>query len=93
MRNNEVKSTAECNLLHDIINTPKSATNLNIRYSPILHVYMNTRKGRVKIKNFRILLNSGCNSTIVMERLVKIKPRRRFSNAVEHTSRKYHDQP
>ena len=50
MRNNEVKSTAECNLLHDIINTPKSATNLNIRYSPILHVYMNTRKGRVKIK-------------------------------------------
>ena len=36
---------------------------------------MNTRKGRAKFKNFRILLDSGCSSTIVMRRLVqKLRP-------------------
>ena len=35
-------------------------------YSHILHVCMNTRKGKEKFKNFQILLNSGCSSTIVM---------------------------
>ena len=32
---------------------------------------MNTRKGRSKFKNFCIILDSGCSSTIVMGRLVK----------------------
>ena len=32
---------------------------------------MNTRKGREKFKNFRILLNSGLSSTIVRRRLRK----------------------
>ena len=36
---------------------------------------MNTRKGRTKLKNFRIILDSGCSSTIVTRRLVeKLNP-------------------
>ena len=36
---------------------------------------MNTRKGRAEFKNFRILLDSGCSSTILIRRLVeKISP-------------------
>ena len=31
---------------------------------------MYTRKGRAKLKNFSILLDSGCSSTVVMGRLV-----------------------
>ena len=90
IHNNEVNNIAECNLLHDIINPPKRAKILNIHYSHILHGCMNTRKGKEKFKNFPIILENGCTSTIVMGRIVKIKPRRRCSDAVEHTSRKYH---
>ena len=32
---------------------------------------MNTRKGKSKFKNFCILLDTGCSSTIVMVRLVE----------------------
>ena len=42
----EVNKISECNLLHDIINTPKRAKNLNIHYSHILHGCINTRKGK-----------------------------------------------
>ena len=42
----ELKNIAECNLLHDIINPPKRAKNLNSHYSPILQGFMNTRKGK-----------------------------------------------
>ena len=52
IHNNEVNNIAECNLLHDIINPPKHAKILNIHYSPILHGWMNTRKGRAKFKDF-----------------------------------------
>ena len=31
---------------------------------------MNTRKGRAKFKNFHILLDSRCSSTIIMRRLI-----------------------
>ena len=48
----EVKNMPECNLLHDIINPPRRARNINIRYFPILHGCMNTRKGREKFNNF-----------------------------------------
>ena len=38
---------------------------------------MNTQKGRSKFKNFRILLDIGCSSTIVMRRLIeKINPKK-----------------
>ena len=71
MHDNEVKNIAEYNLLHDIINPPKRAKNINSHYSHILYVCMNTRKGRAKFKNFRIILYSGCSPTIVMIRLVE----------------------
>ena len=71
MHNNEVKNIAEFNLLHDIINPPKRAKNLNNHYSHIIHGCMNTRKGKAKFKNFRIILYSGFSSTILMGSLVK----------------------
>ena len=52
INNNEVKNIAECNLLHDIINPPKRAKNINTHYYPILHRCMNTRKGKSKFKIF-----------------------------------------
>ena len=52
------------NLLHDITNTPKYTNKLNSHYSPILHGYMSTIKGKAKFQNFRILLDSGCRSMI-----------------------------
>ena len=69
--NNEVKNISECNLLHEIINPPKRAKKLTIHYSRIIHVCMNTKKGRAKFKNFRIILDSGCSSTVVMGMIVK----------------------
>ena len=71
IHNKEVKNIAEFNLLHNIINPPKRAKILNRHYSPILHICMNTRKGKAKFKNFCILLDSGCSSTILMISLVK----------------------
>ena len=61
-----VNKIAEYYLLHDIINPPKCAKYLNSHYSPMLHGCVNTRKYRAKFKNFQILLDSECNSTIVM---------------------------
>ena len=66
----EVNKITECNLRHDIINPPKHSKFLNSYYYPILHVCMNTIKGRSKFKKFRIILDSGCISTIVMGKLV-----------------------
>ena len=70
IRDNEVKNIAECNLLNDIINTPKRAKNINSHYYLILHVCTNTRKGRAKFKNFQTILDSGCSYTIAMRRMV-----------------------
>ena len=67
----EVNKISECNLLHDIINPHKRAKKLKSDYSPILHGCMNTRKGRLKFKNFRIILDSGCVSTLVIGSLVE----------------------
>ena len=73
---NEVNKIAEQNVLHDIINLSKRTKFLNSYYSPIMHGRMNTRKGRAKFKNFRILLDSECSTTIVMGRLVrKVTPK------------------
>ena len=71
IHDNEANSIAEWNLLHDIINTSKRAKNINSHYSPILNWYMIIIKGRVKFKNFQIILNSGFSSIIVMRRLVE----------------------
>ena len=50
IQNNEVNNIAECNLLHDLINSPKRANNLNSNYSPIIHGCMNTRKVKWSLK-------------------------------------------
>ena len=66
IHNNEVNNIAEFNLLHDIINPPKRAKTFNSHYSPSLHGCMNTIKVKTKFKNFLVLLDSGCSSTILM---------------------------
>ena len=71
MHENEVNKIAECNLLHDIINPSKFNKKCNSHYSPVLHGCINTREGKAKFKNFPILLDSGCSSTIVMLGLIK----------------------
>ena len=60
-----------CRKIHDTINPPKRATILNSHNSPILHGCMNNRKGKARFNFFRILLDSGCSSMIVMISLVK----------------------
>ena len=67
----EINKIASCHLLHDIINPPRRVKFLNSHYYPIIHVCMNTRKGRASFKNFRILLVGGCSYTIVMVRMVE----------------------
>ena len=59
-----------------MLNLIKLNKNLNIHYSPVLKGCNNTRKGKSKFNNFRIILDSGCSSTIVMGRLIqKIIPK------------------
>ena len=67
----EVYKIAECNLLYDTISPPKHTKNLKSHYSHILNGYMNTRIGRETFKNFRIIFESVCGSTIVTRRLVE----------------------
>ena len=71
IHDDKVNKIYECNLLDDIIISPKHTKTLNSHDSPILNGCMNIRKVRAKFKNFWILLDSGCSSKIVMGRLVK----------------------
>ena len=64
MNDNKGSNISECYLLHDILNPLKRTKHLNIHYYPILRGYMNTRKGKAKFKNFLILLDNGCSSSI-----------------------------
>ena len=68
IHDNKVNYLSEFNLLYYILNTSKHTKNINSHRSPILHVCMNTRKGKVKFNNFRILLDSRCGSTFVYEK-------------------------
>ena len=62
MHDNEINNIAECNLLHDIINPTKFTKHLNIHYSTILHVSINTIKVKARFNNFRIIFDIVCNS-------------------------------
>ena len=54
----------------------KDTRTLNKHYSPIIHVCMHTQQGRDKFKNFQILLDSACMSTIVTRMLItKLNPK------------------
>ena len=73
----EVNTISECNLLYDIINPSEITKYINTHYSPILHVCINTWKGKAKFKDFRILLHSECSSTIVMRIIIeKLTPKK-----------------
>ena len=75
---NEVNNISECNLLHNILNPSKRTKNIISNYYPILRVCMNTQKGKAKFNNFRILLDSGCSSNIVIRRLIKTQTKEDF---------------
>ena len=68
IHDNEVNKIAEFNFLHGIINPTKITKNRHC--SSIIHECINTRKGRENFNNFRILLESGWSSTIIMGSLV-----------------------
>ena len=73
---NKVNKWTEFNLQHDILNPPKLTKNLNSHYYPILQGCINTKRCKAKFKNFWILLNSGCSSTVRMGRLIqKLHPK------------------
>ena len=81
----EVNKTSEYNLIHDIINNPKHAKNLNSHYYPIIHVCMNNRRGEAKFKNFQILLDSGFRYTILMGRIAVIICLEKYAVTQWHT--------
>ena len=53
----KVDKLSECNLLHNIINTPKHTKSLNTHSSNIIQGWMNTKMGKEKFKNFQIILD------------------------------------
>ena len=74
---NKVNKISEFILLHDMINPSKRTKDINSHYYPILHVCVNTQKGKENFNNFRILLDSGCSFTIVMISLIEnLKPKK-----------------
>ena len=76
IHDNEVNNIAEFNLPRDTFSTYKRTKILNINYSPILRGFVNTCRGKAKFNNFRILLDSGCNSTVVMRSVItKLTPK------------------
>ena len=44
---------------------------MNSQYYPILNVWIKKRNNKAKIKNFRILLDSGCSSAILTRNLIE----------------------
>ena len=52
IHDNKVNIIVEFNLLHDILNTSEHTQNIKSHHFPILHGYMNTRKGEEKCKSF-----------------------------------------
>ena len=62
----------EWNLLHDKRRPPKHTKHLNIHYSTILHGCINTWNSKAKLKQFQILLDNACGSTIVMRNIIEI---------------------
>ena len=71
IHDNKVNKIYECNLLHGIINPRKRTKNLSIHYSPIIHGFIISRKGRANFNTFQILLESGCISIIIIVSLVE----------------------
>ena len=66
IHDNELNNIGECNLLHDRINHYKRTKYINIHYSPNLHGYINTLRGRLKFNIFRNLLYIRCSSMVLI---------------------------
>ena len=76
---NEVNKISEFNLLHDIINPPEHTKTFNSHHSTILSRCVNIQNGRAKFKNFRILLDNVCGSTVVIRKLLtKLNPKEEY---------------
>ena len=74
---NDSNKEIECNLLNQIQRPEKLANNVNIHYYPILQGCMNTVGGIEKVKNLRILLDSGFSPTIIMvNMMLKVRPKK-----------------
>ena len=67
---NKVNNIFECHLLYHILNYYKFTKNRNTHHYPILHVCINARSSRENIYILKILLYSGCSSTILIRRLI-----------------------
>ena len=46
IHDNEVNTIAEFKLINGILNPSKNTNNIKIYYYPVMHVSMNTRKGK-----------------------------------------------
>ena len=70
IHNNEVNNISGWNALNGTINTYKNTKYINSNYFSFLHGYMNTCRGRSKFQKFRIFLDNGCISKIIMRTLI-----------------------
>ena len=62
-------NNTQCNVISKFLNPTKRAKIKNIHYLTILQGCINTGRGKAKFQNFRILLDRGVSSTIVMNNL------------------------
>ena len=53
IHNKKVNNISEFHLLHNMINPSKRTKNIKIHYYPILHGFMNTRRGGAKYNIFK----------------------------------------
>ena len=71
IHDNKVNSIAKWNLLYDILNSSKRNINIDRHYYPIIHVCINTQNIKENLKNYWILLDSGC---VIPESRLRVKP-------------------
>ena len=57
IHDDKVNHTYESHSLHDILNPSRRTKDMNSHYSPVIHGFVNTHKGRARFNNFRILLD------------------------------------
>ena len=67
----KANNISEWNLGNDKPNNSKCTKDINSQYYPIIHVFMNTHRGKEKINRYQIWLDSGFSSTIVMINILK----------------------
>ena len=71
INDDNINNISGFNLLHCELNPSKYIQNTNYHYFPILYGCINTRRGKVKYKNFQILSDNGCISVVVIKKLMQ----------------------